>query len=138
MGLFGWMRFIITIAIGVGVLFAALTAIISASQRPERAFETAGKRTKKFWLLVLGAGLLFAALGVLGMIPILLNIAAVVPAAIYWYDVKPAVSERGKITRPMASFPKRSRTPAPAAGVSKGYDPDRRPAGNPRDPRFDV
>jgi|GEM_PF-435940 len=93
------LRFILVLVIGLGVLAAAVVAFVDAVRRPERAFTEAGKRTKKFWLLVLGAGLLFAVLGALNMIGIVLNLAALVPAAVYWYDVRPELPNTGGSTR---------------------------------------
>jgi hypothetical protein len=91
MGVFGWIRTIITLAIAIGVLLAVALAVVDAIRRPAASYEASGKRTKRFWLLVLAAGTLFAVLGALQMVGIMLNIIAIIPAAIYWYDVRPAI-----------------------------------------------
>lgn len=78
-------------------LFAIeLWAFIDAARRPARAFTVAGKRTKTFWLIVTGAA---AAIGFLGLRPPLglgfstgiLDLAALIAAAVYLVDVRPAV-----------------------------------------------
>ncbi|MCL1870003.1 MAG: DUF2516 family protein [Promicromonosporaceae bacterium] len=88
-------RWLVSSAVSLVVLVAAVIAIIDAARRPERAFTSEGKWTKPIWLLVLGAGLLFAVLGALGMIQIVLNIVAIGPAAVYWYGVRPAIKPYG-------------------------------------------
>ena len=137
MGFFGWIRFGLTVVIAIGVFVAAMLALIDAARKPGTAYTDGGKKTKKFWLLVLGAGGLFALLGAVGMINIMLNIIAIVPAAIYWYDVRPAIhsaprpsSESGLGFRPNV-LQARRRRPVPANSI------DNRPAGKSSDPRFD-
>lgn len=88
-------RLILVTVIGIGVLVVSAIALVDAITRPERAFASEGKRTKKFWLLVLGAGALVALLGALSMVSIMLNLIALVPAAVYWYDVRPEVKPYG-------------------------------------------
>ena len=88
-------RIFIDLAISLVVLVAAVVAIADGARRPERAYSVEGKATKKIWMLILGAGLLFAVLGALGMIQIILNILAIGPAAVYWYDVRPAIKPYG-------------------------------------------
>ncbi|QAY69220.1 DUF2516 family protein [Xylanimonas protaetiae] len=82
-------------AIALAVLVAAIIAIADAVRRPERAYTSEGKNTKTIWMLILGAGLLFALLGTLNMIGIVLNIIAIGPAAVYWYGVRPAIKPYG-------------------------------------------
>jgi len=88
-------RLVVTIAIGVTVLVAAVVALIDAARRPESAYAYAGKQNKRLWLLILGGGLLFAVLGALGLVTLILNIIALAPAGVYWYDVRPAVKNYG-------------------------------------------
>jgi hypothetical protein len=72
-------------------------ALVHAARVPPAAFVSAGKRTKNFWLLVLGGTV---ALGFLAIPPPLgvgifagfLSILLIVPAAVYLADVRPAVS----------------------------------------------
>ena len=88
---FYWLRVILTFVITWGVLVVAVAALVDGARRQTPAYPWAEKRTKKFWLLLLGAGALFGLMGLAGMLGIMLTMLAVVPAAIYWYDVRPAV-----------------------------------------------
>ncbi|ACV08111.1 DUF2516 family protein [Jonesia denitrificans] len=74
-------------------------AFVDALRRPPRAFTSEGKRTKKFWSILLGAS---ALIGFLGLQPPLgagyLNLSALfiaVPAFIYLADVRPALKPYG-------------------------------------------
>ncbi len=71
------------------VFVLAAWALIDAAVRPAVAFVNAGKRTKKFWLLVTGAAtaISFAGLGGGGFLVII----AAVAAGVYLADVRPAV-----------------------------------------------
>jgi uncharacterized membrane protein len=139
MGIFGWIRFAITLAVGVGVLVASILAFTDAARVPERAFVTADKRTKKFWLLVLGAGLLFSILGALQMVGIMLNIIAIIPAAAYWYGVRAEVKPQvAAIQRLNTSALRNSFSSRPPKNTVPFSPSDSRAAGNPNDPRFDV
>jgi hypothetical protein len=90
-----FIRWGVASAIALVVLVVAVIAFIDLLRRPERAFTAEGKATKTIWTLVLGAGLLFAVLGSLRMIDIVLNIIAIGPAAVYWYGVRPAIKPYG-------------------------------------------
>lgn len=136
MGLFTGIRMVITIAIMVGVLAASVIAFADAARVPSFAYTSNGKRTKKFWLLVLGAGLLFALMGAVQMIGIMLNIIAIVPAAAYWYGVRPEIKPQRVNYQRSVSVLNNSFTPADHSFNSNQRE--RRPAGNPNDPRFDV
>lgn len=88
---FAFVRWLLTLLITTGVLVCALMALLDVLRRPDQVFVREGKRTRKFWLLLTGAGALFGLLGFVGMIGIFLNVMAITPAAVYWYDVRPAV-----------------------------------------------
>jgi len=93
-------QILLVTVIGIGVLVATAIAFTDAVRRPERAFSEAGKRTKKFWSLVLGAGLLVAVLCAVRLISsVIFNLAALVPAAAYWYDVRPELPGSGASAR---------------------------------------
>lgn len=119
----GVARFVLVTVIALGVLAASVVAFADAAMRPPRAFSEEGKRTKRFWLLLLGAGLLFAVLGALSMISVVLNLAALIPAAAYWYDVRPAIKPFGTTrggpnnTTATPKRPKPIKTPRPAAKI---------------------
>jgi hypothetical protein len=74
-------------------------ALGDALFRPSDTFTAAGKRTKGFWLLLLGVASLFGLFGVLyGAIFLtdilgMLFIAAFVAAGVYMADVRPKVKE---------------------------------------------
>ena len=91
MVIFAALRMVLTLAISSAVLICTLIALIDAVRHSDHVFIREGKKTKKFWLLILGAGVLFALIGFAGMIGIVLTIAAIAPAAVYWYDVRPAI-----------------------------------------------
>lgn len=67
-------------------------ALIDAARRPAGAFVAAGKRTRQFWLIVLGVatGVSFIALPPLGALRFLALLAAVA-AVVYLVDVRPAI-----------------------------------------------
>lgn len=127
------------------VLVSAVIALIDAVRTPASAFANNGKWSKKIWLLILGAGLLFAVLGALSMVGLMLNIIAIVPAAIYWYgiraEMKPATDQanRNYLTAHRANLLKRRSNHNNRNNHGARLSPlDSRAAGNPNDPRFDV
>lgn len=67
-------------------------ALIDAARRPAGAFISAGKRTKTFWVAITAAAAAFGFVTVpVGMI----GLIAVVGAAVYLADVRPAVRQYG-------------------------------------------
>jgi len=92
MAAFASLQWLLTLAITTGVLVVTILAFLDVIRRPDFAFYREGKKTRRFWLLLTGAGALFGLLGFAGMISIVLNIMAITPAAVYWYDVRPAIS----------------------------------------------
>ena len=80
------------LALYLVVFVLSAWALLDAAARPAGAFLSAGKRTKKFWLLVTGAAtaISFIALPPLGRGGFLVIIAAVA-AGVYLADVRPAV-----------------------------------------------
>ena len=76
-------------------------ALLDAATRRPEAFLAAGKRTRTFWLLLLGGAALAGFLALppplgLSLLPTLVMLAAVVPAAVYLADVRPAVRSHGR------------------------------------------
>lgn len=68
-------------------------------RRPQ-SFTWAGKRTRNFWLLLLGGAVLAGFLALPppiggGFMPVMVMLIAVVPAAVYLGDVRPAVRSYG-------------------------------------------
>jgi nitric oxide reductase large subunit len=86
---------LVTLAIGWGVLIALVIVLLDASRRPAHGFRSEGKLDKTKWMLILGFAGVVALLGALGMIGVFLNLVAVVPAAIYWVDVRPRLLRYG-------------------------------------------
>lgn len=92
------------------VLFLALAlvafgievwALIDAARRSPQAFTYAGKRTRTFWLALTGAAAAIGFLAIpppigLSLVPFTLSVLAVVPAAVYLADVRPAVRGYGR------------------------------------------
>jgi len=76
-------------------------ALVDCATRQQRAFPTAGKRTKGFWLLITGVATVVAFLAVpLGVISNsifqFLAWAGLVGALVYFVDVRPAVRPYSK------------------------------------------
>ena len=164
MGVIGWIRFIITWAIVAGVFIAALLAFIDAARVPAQFYEA--KRPKRLWLPIIGAGLLFAVMALVGIMQraSMLNIIAIIPSAIYWYAIRPEImpaavaarrsargdrssggrSEhdgrwgRGGRDSEISLGPMPNPTRRRDRSLSKSNTLDSRAAGNPNDPRFDV
>jgi hypothetical protein len=88
----------VVLFLGLALVGLALEvwALVDAAGRPAQAFSWAGKRTRNFWLLLLGGAALAGFLALpppvgFGMMPTIIMLGAVVPAAIYLSDVRPAV-----------------------------------------------
>ena len=101
--MFAWLQFWVTVVVTLAVLAAAAWAFVDAVLRPEQAYVAATVRgTKKVWLLALAVAWVFALLGALHLVSIVLAILAVGPAATYWYGVRPELLPYGRAKRPGA------------------------------------
>jgi len=89
---------LIVLALALGAFALEVFALVDALRRRSDAFVAAGKRTKRFWVVLL----VFAvALGFIGLPrPVgfgdalsIFSIIAVVAAAVYLTDVRPAVRQ---------------------------------------------
>ncbi|HVN11026.1 MAG TPA: DUF2516 family protein [Kineosporiaceae bacterium] len=91
---------LIVLVLGVLAFGIEVWALIDAITQPAATFVAAGKLTKRLWLIILGVATAFGFLGlpVGGGNPLgLLGIVAVVAAAVYLTDVRPAVRQlRGR------------------------------------------
>lgn len=82
----------VLLVLGVGALGLEVFALIDAVRRRPDAFVAADKRTKQLWTIVLGIAtalgfvLLFSPLNLFGLL-------AVVAAAVYLTNVKPALDQ---------------------------------------------
>lgn len=80
----------VALALGLAALGLQAFAILHALSTREDAFRAAGKRTKGFWLIVTGVAVAIGFISVRSPLNIF-NLIAVVGAAVYIVDVKPAV-----------------------------------------------
>lgn len=85
----------VLLVLGIAAFALEVWALVDALRRPAGAFVAAGKRTKTFWTVIVAVAaaigfisLPFANLGFLGIL-------AVVGAAVYLADVRPAVRQYG-------------------------------------------
>ena len=92
--LFGQFQGLVSSILWLGAIGLAVFGLIDALRVPTDAFPYAGKRTKTLWLVILGVAA--AVLLVAGPLNIF-GLAAVVAAAVYLVDVRPAVKQyRGR------------------------------------------
>jgi len=90
MSIFGGLQWLIALVFGVGALVLAVFGLVDALRHRPDAFIAAGKRTKNFWLVVLGIAVALSFYTVLS--PFSLPwIVAVVAAGVYAADVIPAL-----------------------------------------------
>ncbi|MEV7782278.1 DUF2516 family protein [Kitasatospora sp. NPDC088351] len=79
--------------LAVAILGFKLFALIDAAARPEDAYRAADKKTKPFWLAILGIAfgldLLFGA----NFLTSFLTLGGLVAAIVYMVDVRPAIRE---------------------------------------------
>jgi hypothetical protein len=92
MDLLGSFQGLVALVLGVGALALTGFAFVDAARRPAEAFTYAGKRTKVFWLVILGIALLITFVIFRGILSIF-GILTVVAAAVYLVDVRPAVRQ---------------------------------------------
>ncbi|MGW6132545.1 DUF2516 family protein [Cellulomonas sp. NPDC055163] len=92
----GAVQTLVYVAFYVVIFLLAVWALVDVLRRPAQAFLSAGKRTKKFWGLVLGVAALLAFVALpypigFGYLSFL-ALGSAVAAVVYLVDVKPAVS----------------------------------------------
>ncbi|GHH76802.1 DUF2516 family protein [Promicromonospora soli] len=101
--MFGALQQFVFIGLGLIVFAVQVVALVDAIRRPAHAYKSEGKLSKPIWLAILGAA---AAFGLLGLPPSyftadsFLNVIAVVPAIIYWADVRPRLQPYGTGNKP--------------------------------------
>ncbi|WP_258725793.1 DUF2516 family protein [Cellulomonas sp. NS3] len=92
----GAVQTLVYVAFYVVIFLLAVWALIDLLRRPAGAFVSAGKRTKKFWGILLGAATLLAFVAL--PYPIgygylsFLALGSAVAAVVYLVDVKPAIT----------------------------------------------
>ncbi|MDQ8704795.1 DUF2516 family protein [Streptomyces sp. LHD-70] len=81
----------------VGLLFlamlvlAAVALVMAALARPD-AYVAADKKTKNFWLILLGAAVLVNLIGIPGL-GLMLQIAGLIATIVFFVDVRPALKQ---------------------------------------------
>jgi uncharacterized membrane protein YoaK (UPF0700 family) len=92
MQLFYGFQSVVTLVIGLAAFALEVFALVDALRHPERAYLAAGKRTRTFWLVLLGVAV---AIGFVTMFnPLsLFGLLAIVGAAVYLADVRPALRQ---------------------------------------------
>ncbi len=98
MQIFGSIQSTLVLVLGILALGCEVFALLDVLRHRSDAFVAAGKRTKRFWTIVLAVAL---AIGVVFVLNVLnfIGIIAFVAAAVYLADVRPAirqVSGRGR------------------------------------------
>jgi hypothetical protein len=87
---FGSLQGLIALGFGVAAMVLSVFGLVDALRHRPDAFTAAGKRTKNFWLVVLGVAVALSFYSVLS--PFSLPwILAVVGAGVYAADVRPAL-----------------------------------------------
>ncbi|WP_151525468.1 DUF2516 family protein [Serinicoccus kebangsaanensis] len=81
---------LLQVVVGVAVFAMMVWALVDCARTRADAFPAASKRTKQFWLLLTGGATLIGFIFVLRPFSIF-NVIAVVAAAVYLTDVRPAV-----------------------------------------------
>lgn len=81
---------VVVMVLGLLALGAEVFALVDAVRHRPDAFVAAGKRTKNFWLLVLGVA---TAVGFVTNVLSMFGIIAFVAAAVYLADVRPALAQ---------------------------------------------
>lgn len=101
--MFGALQTFVFIVLGVIVFAVQVIALVDAIRRPANAYTSEGKLSKPIWLGILGVAAVF---GLLGLPPSFitassfLNVIAVVPAIVYWADVRPRLQPYGTGNKP--------------------------------------
>lgn len=80
----------VTLVLGIAAFALMAWALIDCLRVRADAFPAAGKRTKQFWLILTGVATAIGFVSIFGPLNIF-NLAAVIAAAVYHTDVKPAV-----------------------------------------------
>lgn len=90
MSVFASAQNMVMLVISVAVFAMMVVALVDCVRTRPDAFVAAGKRTKNFWLVVTGLAVLIGFVHV-GRPFGIINLVAIVGAAVYLTDVRPAV-----------------------------------------------
>ncbi len=83
---------LVQLVLGVVALGCEIWAFVDALRHPEGAYVAASKRTRTFWLVLLGVALALGFVTVLNPLS-LFGLLAFVGAAVYLADVRPALRQ---------------------------------------------
>ncbi|MEU9995682.1 DUF2516 family protein [Streptomyces sp. NPDC048370] len=84
----------VTLVAGLFFLVFAVVALLFAALAREDAYRAADKKTKKFWLIILGINLVLNLLVLnMGLSMLFLQIAGVIAAIVFMVDVRPAIKQ---------------------------------------------
>lgn len=92
MGILSSLQSLVFLALSLLVLALCVVALVDAARRPASAFTSAGKRTKNFWVAVLGVATAIAFVGLGNAGFLFFAVIAAVAAGVYLADVKPAIT----------------------------------------------
>lgn len=98
---------VVTLLLGLAAFAMEVFALVDALRHRPDAFVAAGKRTKQFWTIILGVGVLLGFVSIGSGLTFSIGLIAVVAAAIYLADVRPAlrqVSGRGGGSQRMGPY----------------------------------
>jgi hypothetical protein len=84
---------IVTLLLGLAAFAAEAFALVDCVRHRPDAFVAAGKRTKQFWMVVLGIAVLLGFVSVGTGLIFSIGLLAVVAAGIYLADVRPALRQ---------------------------------------------
>lgn len=89
----GSIQSIIFLVIVAAIFVFAVVGLISSLLYSNEMYRAADKRTKKFWSLIMAAAVVvgFLALPPMQAMPMFVTIIALIAAAVYWVDVRPAL-----------------------------------------------
>ena len=92
MQLYSGFQSVVLLALGAVALGCEAFAFVDALRHPDNAYVAAGKRTRTFWLVVLGVALAIGFITVFNVLN-LFGLIAFVGAAVYLADVRPALRQ---------------------------------------------
>ncbi|WP_336922473.1 DUF2516 family protein [Aquipuribacter sp. SD81] len=93
MDFLGTAQGLVLYALTLAAFAICVWALVDALRRPAAAFEYAGKRTKRFWSILLAVAVALAFVSIGG--GFFFVVIAVVAAGVYLADVRPAVRTYG-------------------------------------------
>lgn len=92
MQLYSGFQSIVLVGLGVVALGCEVFSFVDALRHPEAAYVAASKRTRTFWLVLLGVALAVGFVSVFNPLTIF-GLLAFVGAAVYLADVRPALRQ---------------------------------------------